>query len=416
MRTPDYFLDIGKGTNQITLLTVATDTITILKRNEVLRLPETLPVGSFIVGENSHFGVPRSKKSRSQYYYARELGPWYRAFNANNILFKLAPEKLTPRANALTKVFKDKGPEGDANDVRGWAMLLKLHPEICLKNPNLEIDQEGKVVSPVRLEGWMYRQETGWILNGCRSHDEPYTNPDDMILAFLNDNIIEIWHELSDETKFMLDWPTTLEQRSKCKNKKNPCGWIKKKKLDLTIVNNMKALYTLAAMFLDSEKDTNGNIVLRTRKDNPHCADQQPGIDFLMTHVVCNTAFHLKGGVARSNIYYWWMRNRIKRAMAVHFFQTDQPTKKQVSAMGCKKRGGNFASEGGKTITLMDGSTKRYKGREFMPETIFTDNEEKMFLVFRTQGRKAIQEILRLFKIKIKKWVDTRQNLVAHLV
>jgi len=432
IRLPDYYLDIGKGTNQIVMLEAATNIITILSRQDVLELPFTLPTGSYVVGENSHFGVARSPKSRSQYYFDYELGPLYRNFLSKDILFKLLPEKLTPRANARNEIAKDTGKQGDINDVKGWCKLLTKHPTICLKTPNLFI--ESKPISPLVAEGWMYRKETGWILNGCRSHTEAYANADDMILQYLNDIIDDLWHEFSDKTKFMLGWPLKLEHRNRVNSKENEygekgwlCGRANKeknlKKGDIVLKNvpNMKALYTLASMFLDSTLNDDGNIILRTRKDNPYCADQQPGIDFLMTHVVANTAFHLKGGVARSNIYFWWMRNRIKRVMAMRVFNTKNPETWQVSAMGCKRRDGNFGLKGSTTITLMDGKTKKYLKDEYMPETKFTDDEDAMFIELRTQGRHAIQEILRIFKKKTKAWVEERnmveerQNLPAQL-
>jgi len=124
----------------------------------------------------------------------------------------------------------------------------------------------------------------------------------------------------------------------------------------------MPQLFSIAATLIDEDgKD-------RVRKET----QESPGWGYVKRHVLCMSPFHLKGGTARSTLYYHgaksWISSRVDNQLGI------KDTKKCA-------RGGMINTD----------STK--KGKK-----AFTDEQEDEFRVSRKIYSNSIREVFQLFK------------------
>ena len=107
------------------------------------------------------------------------------------------------------------------------------------------------------------------------------------------------------------------------------------------------------------------------------------GWKFVKRYAIRMSPFHLKGGVARSNLYYHGLRNWVAKKCAEELGMT-------TKAFKAKKRGGYTDSDTGKYVEPM------------------THEEEQTYLKYRRQYCKAVK----LLFIKCKEVIEREYNLL----
>ena len=114
-----------------------------------------------------------------------------------------------------------------------------------------------------------------------------YDDPNDAITGFLKDNLETIASKLS---------PEALEVFSMGESERLSKGEGFKKGSAATRTSK---LYTLAAMYMNPDGTP------RLRPDT----GERPGVQWLKKHIIGNSPFHFKGGIARSNLHWHGFRN-----------------------------------------------------------------------------------------------------------
>ena len=322
-----YVLDCGK--NSSTLYNSELDTnqsnqspskeiLTYLSHRQVLDLHKHLPRGSQLRCEYAHLGCPRKKRSKAQPFTEGELLNFYNNLRNTGIDLRLTPQQSTPRA-----INRSKLPKSDENDPKSIFLLLEEYPEISLMNPPMSFELSDK-----RQESYDWVEESNIILNNQRGEDYKEDNP---LYLFVISNIEKMFNDhpileecFSDEDK------SRFKRNSKKRPDNQQSGNINPKGLKLN------QIYAVLCQLMDEEGE------LRFREKT----DELAGWGFIKRYSLKMTPFHLKGGVARSNLYWHGMRHYIsKKSSADLGF-----TKKSFMA---KKRGGYYDSETGKYVEPM---------------------------------------------------------------
>ena len=284
-------IDCGK--NSATIYWPNSDRCEEVPAPEILNLPELLPEGSMLVGEAAHYAAERKKFSLAQPFSGGQLLDLYRRFKNKRITFKLFPQGSRPRASGFADL-----PKNDLNDPKSIYTLLKAFPEISLMNPPTTFEPSGLVT-----EGWQWKSDTTGILNVARTyHDpndpthkgkKPYQDPNDDNYVWIQENIEKVATQLSADSQSVFG---ISRYKSGNKNK----GY-KKGDINLNKVR-MSQFYTV----LSTMRDYEGN--LRKREHT----GELPGWQFVKRRVFCFSPFHFKGGVARSNLVFWGLRNWVE--------------------------------------------------------------------------------------------------------
>ena len=322
-----YVLDCGK--NSSTLYNSELDTnpcykppskesLTYLSHSQVLDLHKHLPRGSQLRCEYAHLGCPRKKRSKAQPFTEGELLNFYNNLRNTGIELRLTPQQSTPRA-----INRSRLPKSDENDPKSIFLLLEDYPEISLMNPPMSFELSDK-----RQESYDWVEESNIILNNQRGEDYKEDNP---LYLFVISNIEKMFNDnpileecFSDEDK------SRFKRNSKKRPDNQQSGNINPKGLKLN------QIYAVLCQLMDEE----GN--LRFRKST----DELAGWGFIKRYALKMTPFHLKGGVARSNLYWHGMRHYISKKASADL----GITKKSFMA---KKRGGYYDSETGKYVEPM---------------------------------------------------------------
>lgn len=342
-----YVLDCGK--NSSTLYNSELDTnpsnkppseesLTYLSHSEVLELYKHLPRGSQLRCEYAHLGCPRKKRSKSQPFTEDQLLQLYRNLRKSGINLLLTPQQSTPRACNRSKL-----PKSDENDPKSICLLLEAYPEISLMKPPRNFKLSDK-----RRESYEWVEESNLILNNQRGENYKEDNP---LYKFVLNNIEEIFNNYPIlEEAFSDKGDARFKSNSKGRPANQQKGNINPKKLKLN------QIYSVLCQLMNEEGE------LRFREKT----DMLAGWAFIKRFALKQSPFHLKGGVARSNLYWHGMRHFISSKASEDF----GITKKSFMS---KKRGGYYDSETGKYIEPMSYC------------------EERVFLMYRQKYCKAIK-------------------------
>lgn len=278
MQRPFYVADFGKLSWHT--LNTATNVVTRLSPEE-FRTLSWLPAGSLLICESAHLGTPRTAFSLAQVYTEAELLDLYAALAAKGCELRLFPQGITAKARALAGV----DGKSDEADLRAIAYYVQAFPQASLRKPPKSFAVERRVDA-----GWSFKKENDGILNVARRYN--YALDGDFVASFVNDNIDELASRLSDNAKQFMH--LSDDYRSKTKGK----TWKQSKP-------RMSRLYTLTALFLHPKG------YARKRPDT----GSLPGINWLKRYVLHFSPFHLKGGIARSNLKWHGFRNEAMNAM-----------------------------------------------------------------------------------------------------
>ena len=133
------------------------ETVKTISHKEILSLPDKYD-NCMIVGEDAHFGVPRSEKSLAQPFTKNQLVKFYNDCSSKNIKLRFFPQQSTRRAQLYAGLEKS-----DENDPKSIYKLIKDFP-VQLKKPK----DLNKGIPHVRQEGWEAKDYTNKILNIAR--------------------------------------------------------------------------------------------------------------------------------------------------------------------------------------------------------------------------------------------------------
>ena len=366
--TPTHAVDCG--TNTSTIWSEITQTSTVISHEEVLRLPETLPRGSFVVSEGAHLGTPRGDKSLSQPFTADELLSIYSRFEEAGITLRLFPQQSTPRvngwANEQIKAGKLKVPDPSFLNDKGeiektdltdpWCLtkFLHSHPLVveALMKPREKFHTDD-TPDPFRLEIYEYKSHCNYLCNKARRMFPKYS---DKISMSIKNNIDYIYDNLDDTAR---DCFNLIKYK---RNGKTPAG-VPYKKGDINL-NQAKIdkLFSILCTIMDED----GSIRIRPYEG------KMAGWGYIKRHILCMTSFHFKGGVARSTLYHHGMKSWVSAMMNQTLGLST--SKKMV-------RGGMINTD----------STKEGKKP-------FTPKQEETYLYFRKLYCNSIRSVWQLFR------------------
>lgn len=264
-----------------------------LSHAQVLNLPHTLESGTTVVCEAAHLATPRTMKSLAQPFTASELQKLYQGFRDNNIELRFFPQKSTPRAQKYSNLEKS-----DETDPIAIYNLLQDFRQISLMKPRNNFN-----VNPVRQEGWDMKAYMNILLNFARRYE--YKHEDDKNSQWIRDNIEKICTQLSDQSKSCFG----LGDDSRYKRKNSKLG-VQAGDMNFNNVN-LNQVYAVLAT-LQGQIIENGEMVCIV--DQPiirNSTQKLVGWDFARRHLLCMSPNHMRGGVARSNLYYHGARNWI---------------------------------------------------------------------------------------------------------
>ena len=350
----DYVLDCGMNT--ATLFTAKTGEVEMISHPAVLNLPEELPRGSTIVCEYAHLGCPRKKRSLSQPFEDYRLLDLYERFEEKGITLKLFPQFSTPRAgNYAIKVTGDiTRKKSDMTDPENIYFLLRDFPEISLMNPPKSFE-----LSDIRAESYEWVADSNMYLNPARTckYAGEETSP---LGNFISKNIQQIYESVSETCRSAFNIEVAKVNRGECKK-----GQVKVNALRNT------QIYSILIQLLDAD----GNP--RVRKST----GKLPSWKFIKRYSIKMTPFHLKGGVARSNLYHHGVHNWVSTQIANELGVKPKSIKS-------KSRGGYINDDDKKNPVYVEG---------------FNEEENRLFRKYRTQYCNAVRELFRAFKDIIEK-------------
>lgn len=364
------------GANSATLYTVETDTVEVLTHADVLNLPERLSSGSHIVGEYSHLGCPRTEFSLSQPYTEELLLDFYKRLQDNNIKLSLFPQKSTPRACSWSGLKKS-----DMTDPIAIYNLLRDFPEICMMKPPRSLQTSLK-----RAESYVLKKKINAAINRARREAPSYST--DLVSEIIRKNLDALYNYLSPLERDMFGFTRTTPKGKVCENRftKNTDNGKKGEwKIDVQSGGvSMQALYAIFVCFIDPYWDVDDTHPIRMRTDFGANEMIPVSKSYCKRFLLCQSPFHLKGGVARSNLYHHGIRNWTKRRAILH----------GLNLKG-KTRGGYFDDD--------------RKNPNVKDNTRFSPEEDKFFREARSAYCAGIKKVQSFILDNIDAWLPARE-------
>ena len=257
-----------------------TKNVIAMSHNDLLDFP--FKEGSIVIAENAHLGVPRTEKSVAQVFEADVLLHFYNCLQQRGVTLRLFPEMQSKKVRYLTGFYHKKDDyKNDYNDPVALYCYISIKPKVfsVLKRPQKTFD-----LDVLQQDAYKIKEQLNIQLNRARP------DYDDDLTAMIKDNKEEISSKLSDTTKEAFGFDNVYKD----KYKGNPKGSVNPNKI------KMCQIYSIASIIFDS------NCNLRLRKN------KMIGWGFARRYLISQSAFHMRGGVARSNIYHHGASNYIK--------------------------------------------------------------------------------------------------------
>ena len=264
-----------------------------LSHSEVKNLPNTLESGTTVVCEVAHLAVPRTMKSLAQPFTASELQTLYQDFRGNNIELRFFPQKSTPRAQNYSNLEKS-----DETDPIAIYNLLKDFRQISLMKPRDNFD-----VDSLRQEGWSMKAYMNTLLNFARRYE--YKHKDDKNSQWIKNNLENICARLSDEAKSCFGLGDESRYKRKDTKREINAGDMNINKV------NLNQIYAVLSTLQGKIVENGESISIIDEPIKRNSTQKLAGWDFARKHLLCMSPNHMRGGVARSNLYYHGARNWI---------------------------------------------------------------------------------------------------------
>lgn len=298
-----YTLDFG-GRQKIAWLSHNGQKAKSITYEEVFNLPKTLPPQSLLICEYAHLGCPK-ESSLAQPFSSKELLSLYKEFENNNIILRLFPHAMTPAALGNYRL---ENPEiekaDDVDPVVIYEYVIKSN--ITLQKPPKFFESKRDILyrqvteTPKNFieEYWIRKNNLNTTLNIARKDNYDCDNErNDKNSQFIINHIDYIYNELIKDFSPCLiqkifdikinKKTNKVDVKSKPKNGNEP-----KWKLKIGL------LYTILATLQDSD----GKLLLRKN-------GRFPSVNHIMRYILCMSPNHLRGGIARSNIFWHGFRN-----------------------------------------------------------------------------------------------------------
>lgn len=264
-----------------------------LSHSEVKNLPNTLESGTTVVCEVAHLAVPRTMKSLAQPFTASELQTLYQDFRDNNIELRFFPQKSTPRAQNYSNLEKS-----DETDPIAIYNLLKDFRQISLMKPRNNFD-----IDHLRQEGWGMKAYMNTLLNFARRYE--YKHKDDKNSQWIKNNLENICARLSDEAKSCFGLGDESRYKRKDSKRQINAGDMNINKV------NLNQIYAVLSTLQGKIVENGEAISIIDEPIKRNSTQNLAGWNFARTHLLCMSPNHMRGGVARSNLYYHGARNWI---------------------------------------------------------------------------------------------------------
>lgn len=318
-----FVLDCGKNESTI----YDGENCKRLSHSEVLNLPNILQKGVTLVSEAAHLSVPRTMKSLAQPFTGSELQTLYQRCREKGIELKFFPQKSTPRAQKYSNLEKS-----DETDPVAIYNLLQDFEQISLMKPRKSFD-----VDPVRQEGWDMKSYMNSLLNFARRYE--YKHELDQNSQWIRDNTEEICARLSNEAKSCFG----LGDDSRYKRKSSKLG-VEAGDMNFNNVS-LSQIYAVLST-LQGKIVENGEMVsIIDEVIKRNSTKNLAGWAFAKKHLLCMSPNHMRGGVARSNLYYHGAKNWIiAKAKKDGINLKNKPSQKSGQKTESKGRG-DFSGE-----------------------------------------------------------------------
>lgn len=235
--------------------------------------------GDILVIEDAHIRT-REKLSLAQPFSYQQLCSFKANAEKNGVSIKLFPQMSTPKA----RDFAGGVDKNDINDVQAIAAYLTARPSILSTLKKLK----PKILDEYRKENegnWKDKDELSTDINAARNFkygDPKEGDYTDAIIDWVNTNIKLIYETLTDDQLEMLQFKVVYKGKPK-------------ERIDY----NRGRMYTIVATLIKADGG------LRLRSD----VGKLPYWKYVKEHYFGMTPYHMKGGVAASNVKYHWRRH-----------------------------------------------------------------------------------------------------------
>ena len=302
-----FVLDCGR--NSSTIYDAEKDESRQIAQAEVLALPDALPNDCLVICEKAHLGVPRTKKSRSQPFTAKELSKLYQRLADKNITLRLFPQMSTPNACSYSGLAKS-----DLNDPKSIYIWWKDHPNISMEKPENICFDEDSAKNKKRKASHDYKADTDSFINEERRKiDDSAAYSRDNCSKWIRKNLNTIADGLSEEARRIFKLTDEFKYKKNCATGKKG-----EYKLGKTTDIKLGALYSIICTLINSE----GKIRIRPETGN------MPGWPYIKQYILKFTPFHQRGGVARSNLWWHTFRSVLNEAGKKHGLDYKRKVKK----------------------------------------------------------------------------------------
>jgi hypothetical protein len=237
-----------------------------------------------LIVEYAHLQVVRTKSSLSQVYRSDELISIYELAERMSIQILMFPQYVASTYRIADGMDHNKEWGKDHLDAIALHKWVKNHPTEMME-PRKDFDNE----TTARRAIYDFRDETNQILNWARSRKYLTESDEDWQFSGSKDGINSL---LSEADFCAFGTPD---------NRFNQLVYFTSDKKVASVIKGMSntQMYTVASMFVRPD------FSIRTRIDTGGV----PGIRWLLRNQIGTTAFHFRGGIARSNIYHHGVKN-----------------------------------------------------------------------------------------------------------
>jgi len=267
-----------------------TNEIGVWSADEMFERTLELPSGSIIIGEAAHFGTPRTRASKAQYWYEQALLDWYSDLEKAGIRLYLAPEKETYKYRLKLNVDKK-----DLADLMALQLSVTLNGLVNLKKPVKTFKRNSWQLDAIKA-----RKEWGGQANDCRTLD--YCDKEDKASKFLYDNILEFRDRLRPETcEIMGLVDENFYWKGSSKKRKATKGDFRCQEA-LLKESNIRTAAVMSMVLCVIDWD--GNIRLR------ESTGEQAGWRFIKDEIIMTKPYRpKKAGTIRSNCQYHGLKH-----------------------------------------------------------------------------------------------------------
>ena len=336
--------------------------------------------GWALVGENSHFGVPRTNKSLAQPWKSEYLLNLYNELEEKDIVFRFSPQQSTPTILSYSN-FDPTTDKGEENDAISLHKYVTDHRKFCLRIPPACFEEDH-----VRKEGYSMKDAMNTSLNASKTNAYGARDPElvekhldrlnrntsdpaintsakildsiekgntfiDLTARWIYDNIDEIESKLSETSR------SAFMQYSA---KGSLVGF--KMPQVYAVVNSL-----MGKPDIDENNQLHINDQLRMREHQ----NELPYWNFAKKHLFCYTPHHQRGGVAASNLKYHGQRHWV--------------------ASQAKEQGSVFKTE-------LTGDNGRKKSRFKTKVQILQEGNGELFSALRGDYVKSVQELFNIVR------------------